>query len=101
MSQIPSLAIVLEGGMIQCLIAQDWPDPLPRPRVVVVDYDTDGAGNDELTRFSIGGKPFQALCHSEKTLVYETLSQASSTLSPRTLLAAIGEPVDDAGTESP
>ena len=91
MSQTPSLAVVLDGGLVQSLIVQDWPAQLPPPRVVIVDYDIDGADENDLTHFSLGGKPEIALCHSEIPDRYEDFKVA---LSPRAILTALGEPVD-------
>jgi hypothetical protein len=67
------------------------PGNLPR---LVVDYDTDGADEDELTRFSIGAIPVSALCHSQFPCVYET---RQTTLSPKAVWTALGEPADSVG----
>jgi hypothetical protein len=64
---------------------------LPLPRLVVVDYDIDGADENELTCFTIGTSPAQARCHSQPLEAYETCAVA---LSPKAVLAALGEPVD-------
>jgi hypothetical protein len=85
---IPSLAVVIEGGLVQSVIVQDWPKSVPRPRVAIVDYDTDGANEDDLLRFTIGSTPAQALCHSEMVEVYESFREA---LSPRDLLDALDD----------
>lgn len=98
MSRTPSIAVVLEGGLVQAFIIQDWPIPFALPRVVIVDYDTDDANDDELTRFSIGNAPAEAICRGETPLVYETQDEA---LSPKTVLAAIGEPADNGESTSP
>jgi hypothetical protein len=97
MSQTPFIAVVLEGGQVRSTIAQDWPDSVPLPRVVIVDYDIDGADEDDLTHFSIGNSPAIALCHSEVPIRYENFRTA---LSPRAILAALGETVD-AGPPEP
>lgn len=87
----PSIAIVLEGGLVQSVIVEDWPLPISLPRVVVVDYDIGDADEDDLTSFFIGDTPVQALCHSQAPDVYETFKVA---LSPHAVLAARGESVD-------
>jgi hypothetical protein len=92
MSQTPYLAVVLEGGLVQIILSQDWPAHIPPPRVVIVDYDTDGADEEDLTHFSIGGKPMIALCRSEVPESYEDLQTA---LSPKAIWAAL----DDGGPE--
>jgi hypothetical protein len=92
MSQTPSLAVVIEGGLVQYVTVQDWPASLPLPRVAVVDYDTEGAEDEDVTRFSLAGETLEALCYSETPEVYEPSAEV---LSPRALLAAIGEAVDD------
>ena len=91
MSQTPSLAVVLDGGLVQSLIVQDWPAQLPLPRVVVVDYVIDGADEEELTHFPIGERQEVALCRNEIPDRYEDFKDA---LSPRAILTALGEPVD-------
>ncbi len=37
MSRNPSFAVVLEGGLVQAIVVQDWPDQLPLPPFAVVD----------------------------------------------------------------
>lgn len=96
MSRIPSFAIVLEGGLVQTVIVQDWPGQVPLPRIAVIDYDTEGAADDEITQFAIGDKPAEAICRGDVPEVYESLPVA---LSPRAVLAALGEPVDDDASE--
>jgi hypothetical protein len=91
MSQTPYLAVILEGGQLHSVLLQEWPEQIPPPRIVVVDYDTDGADKEELTHFSIGDQPQVALCHSEIPDRYEDYPAA---LSPKALWAAFGEPVD-------
>jgi hypothetical protein len=91
MSQTPFIAVVLEGGMVQTTTVQDWPDSVPLPRVVIVDYDIDGADEEDLTHFSIGNSSMVALCRSEVPDRYEDFR---TTLSPKAILAALGEPVD-------
>jgi hypothetical protein len=92
MSRVPSLAVVIDGGLVQSVIVQDWPASLPLPRIAVVDYDVEGAEADEVTRFSLAGETLEALCHSETPVVYEPSTKA---LSPRALLAALDAAVDD------
>jgi hypothetical protein len=99
MSQIPSLAVVVQDGQVRSVIAQDWPGqtllPIP-PRVVVVDYDTDGTLAEELTRFFIGAVPMHALCRKVVLDVYE---DGQTVLSPRAVLAALDEPVEAGGID--
>ncbi len=97
MTRIPSLAVVIEGGMFQTIIVQDWPGQVPLPRIAVVDYDTDDANEQDLIRFSIGDEQVEAVGHSPVPDVYEDLTEA---LSPRSFLAALGEPVDDEQAEA-
>jgi hypothetical protein len=90
MSQIPSLAVVVQGNQVQFVTAQDWPGQIPLSHIVVVDYDTDGM--NELTSFSIGNTPQRAWCYRVIPDRYETFIKAA--LSPRAVLTALGEPVD-------
>lgn len=83
MSQSPYIAVVLEGGLVQTIIIEAWPPALPLPGIVVVDYDTEGADDDELTAFTIGADHYEAVCHGVEPTVYESLEAA---LSPRALL---------------
>jgi hypothetical protein len=93
MSQTPCIAVLLEGGQMQSVIVQEWPDWIPLPRIAIVDYDIDGADEEDLTHFSIGNTPMVALCHSEIPDRYEDFKTA---LSPKAVLEALGEP-DDSG----
>ncbi|MBV2205755.1 MAG: hypothetical protein KUL87_10065 [Pseudomonas sp.] len=90
MSRNPSFAVVLDGGLVQAIVVQDWPDHLPLPPFAVVDYDTEGAADHEIVRFGIGNTEAEAVCRSDTPTVFESLPDA---LSPRIVLAALGEPV--------
>ncbi|HAT3664678.1 TPA: hypothetical protein I8571_001700 [Citrobacter freundii] len=90
MSRTPSFAIVLEGGLVQAIVVQDWPRHLPLPPFVVVDYDTEGADDDEITRFDIGQSTAEAICRSDTPTVFESLPDA---LSPQSILTALGESI--------
>ena len=92
MSKIACIAIVIEGGLVQTTLIERWPDQLPLPRIVVVDYDKDGADETELTEFAIGNEVVEALCHVEVPSVYESFDQPA--LSPCTVLAALEDTGD-------
>lgn len=92
MSNIPSIAVVLEGGAVQTTLIEGWPSQLPRPCIVVVDYDTEGMAENELTLFRIGHEIVDARCHTQTPDVYEAFDTPA--LSPRAVLAALGESVD-------
>lgn len=98
MSRCPALAVVIEGGLVQTIIVQEWPAEIPLPRIVIVDYDIEGASDDEITRFSIGSDPAEAFCRGETPQVYEALPDA---LSPKVVLAALGDGVDNDVRDSP
>jgi len=98
MSSPASMAVVLDGGFVQCVIAQNWPSTVPLPRLVVVDYDTEGADEEEITQFSIGDTTAEAICRVEPVSVYESFDKA---LSPTAVLAALGEPIAPTPSESP
>lgn len=99
MPQAPCIAVVVEGGLIQTVITEGWPNDLPRPRIVVVDYDKDGALDDELTEFSIGDEILEALCHVEVPTPFETFDKPA--LSPRAVLTALGEDQEELIAEVP
>ncbi|WP_193073099.1 hypothetical protein [Pseudomonas sp. FME51] len=92
MSRHPSFAVVLEGGLVQAIVVQDWPTHLPLPPFAVVDYDTEGAADNEIVYFDIGNTKAEALCRSDTPTVFESLPDA---LSPRIVLAALDEPILD------
>ncbi len=48
------LAVVLEGGMVSS-ICSDHPELLNQIYVITIDYDTDGADEDEITLVPQGG----------------------------------------------
>ncbi|MGE4593389.1 MAG: hypothetical protein AB7E06_16700 [Alcaligenes sp.] len=98
MARTPSIAVVIEGGLVQVTLVQDWPGQVPLPYVVIVDYDDDGATDDELTTFSIGNEILDARCHMEIPSVYESFSKPA--LSPRTILSTLGVE-DDGEARSP
>lgn len=97
MSRTPSFAVVLEGGLVQAILVEDWPDHQPLPPFAVVDYDTEGADDDEITRFPIGDSEAEAACRIETPTVHEKLIDS---LSPRAVLKAIGV-ADDGENQSP
>lgn len=92
MSFNPSFAVVLDGGLVQYIIVQDWPRHLALPAFAVVDYDTEGAADDEITHVSVGNTELEAICRSELPEVFDSDSRA---LSPRAVLAALNEPVSE------
>lgn len=96
MSRNPSFAVVLEGGLVQTILVQDWPSYLPLPPFAVVDYDTEGADDDEITQFPIGTTDAEAVCRGETPTVHEALADS---LSPRAVLTALDEPVVDSGPD--
>ncbi len=85
MSQIPCIAIVIEGGVVRTTLVENWSWPLPF--IVVVDYDTDGVEEACLTTFSIGDDVVKAACHLEVPDVYETFNKPA--LSPCAVLSAL------------
>ncbi len=99
MPQPPYIAVVLEGGLIQTVITEHWPGQLPQPRVVVVDYDKEGALDEDLTEFSIGNEILEALCHLEVPTPFEAFDKPA--LSPLAVLTALGETDDEPPTKSP
>lgn len=98
MTRTATMAVVLEGGLVQSILLQDWPAQLPLPRIAVVDYDINDAGDHEITQFTIDGKPAQAICRAEVPETYESFLTA---LSPRAVLTALEAPMDDDGIEPP
>ena len=99
MPQPPYIAIVIEGGLIQTIITEHWPNQLPLPRIVVVDYDKEGALDEELTEFSLGNEILEALCHVEVPTPFEAFDRPA--LSPLAVLTALGETDDESPTQSP
>lgn len=99
MSLPPYIAVVIDGGVIQTVITEHWPSQLPQPRIVVVDYDKDGARDDELTEFSIGDEILEALCHIEVPTPLEAFDKPA--LSPHAVAAALGEADEASTAESP
>ena len=87
MSHIPCIAVVIEGGVVQTILIEGWPDQFRLPRIVVVDYDKEGADESELTAFAIGNEIVEALCHVEVPSVYESFDKPA--LSPCMVLAAL------------
>jgi len=41
--QPPTIAVIVEGGLVQTTLIEGWPAHQPLPRIVVVDYDKEGA----------------------------------------------------------
>lgn len=94
----PSFAVVLEGGLVQAILVQDSPPYSPLPQIAIVDYDTEGAGDDEITRFLIGATEEEAVCRVELPTRYESLPDA---LSPKAVLAALGATAESDAVDSP
>ncbi|GAJ29343.1 hypothetical protein [Acidomonas methanolica] len=78
MSPIPSIAVALEGGIVLAVVLQDWPSHIPHPRIVVVDYDIDGADQAEIKVIPTGDGFTEALCYSEQAVIYENAPGAIS-----------------------
>ncbi|MGE0278280.1 MAG: hypothetical protein AB7R40_23030 [Nitrospiraceae bacterium] len=87
MSKIPCIAVIIEGGIVQETLIENWPDQQPLPLVVVVDYDTDGADETSLTEFAIGDDVVEAICYADVPNVYETFDRPA--LSPSAVLSAL------------
>lgn len=87
MSPLPCIAVVIEGGIVQTILIESWPDQFPLPRFVVVDYDKEGADERELTEFVIGNEIVEALCHVEVPSTYESFDRPA--VSPCAVLAAL------------
>jgi len=98
MSPQPSFAVVLEGGLVQSILVQDWPPYAPLPQIAIVDYDTEGADLSEITRFPIGSAQEEAVCRADAPTRYESLPDA---LSPKAVLAALGAAAEADAAESP
>lgn len=98
MPPTPSFAVVLEGGLVQSVLVQDWPSCSALPRIAIVDYDTEDAAADEITRFAIGATEEEAVCRAETPTRYESLPNA---LSPKAVLAALGEAAESEAGDSP
>jgi len=99
MPQPPTIAVIVEGGLVQTTLIEGWPAHQPLPRIVVVDYDKEGARDDELTEFCIGNEIVEALCHVELPSVHEAFDTPA--LSPCAVLAALGESIDVESAASP
>jgi hypothetical protein len=97
MNQTPYLAVVLRDGRMQSAVLEDWPVRIPRLRVVVVDYDIDGADEGDLTHFSVGGQQKAAHCQRALPDKYDGIE---TTLSPKAVWEALGLP-DESGTVDP
>lgn len=65
----PKLAIILEGGLVQCVIS-DRPELFAGFDVCVIDYDSEGADDDEifLVRQGDGSREEACVGHHEVTL---------------------------------
>lgn len=91
MSQPPYLAVVLKDGRMQSAVLEDWPVRIPRLRVVVVDYDIDGADEGNLTHFSVDGQQKAAHCQRALPDKYDDIE---ITLSPKAVWEALSAPED-------
>jgi hypothetical protein len=70
------------------IMLEAWPAEILLPHIVVVDYDTEDADEDELTSFTIGSDQCEVACRAVEPSIYETFDAA---LSPRLLLTLQGE----------
>ena len=66
----PKVAVVLDGGLVQCLTS-DRPNDVPPITFMVIDYDTDGAAPEETVKVPQGDGDI-----SEAFARVETLGQA-------------------------
>lgn len=44
---VPTVAVVMEGGLVQSIVS-DSPEKLPPMKMIIIDYDTDGANEEDL-----------------------------------------------------
>lgn len=56
------IAVVLEGGMVQSTHVANLPEGQDPPDILVIDYDTEGASEEDITTFEIDGDDHQAIC---------------------------------------
>jgi hypothetical protein len=90
-SKIPSIAIVLSGGDVLSIIVQDWPDSIPMLLAAIVDFDTQGVAEEDLTHILIDEIPFVAVCRFEVPELYEEVKIEPS---PKAILAKFGQFAD-------
>jgi len=88
MPQASSIAVVLQRGVVETIIVEGWPNSIPLPRIVVVDYSVELADDDEVTEFTIGSDNHAAVCHEIAPTVHELQDVA---LSPKQLLTLVHE----------
>lgn len=70
----PLMAIVLDAGQVQDVILEHWSTPETLPQVLVVDYDTEGFAEIDLTRFIVGKEVNEAACKLIDPLHSESLT---------------------------
>ncbi len=68
----PLMAIVLDAGQVQDVILEHWPTLEALPQTLVVDYDTEGYAETELTRFIVGKEVNEAACKLIDPLLRES-----------------------------
>ncbi len=71
----PTVAVILEGGLVQCVVS-DRPSDIPPMNLMVIDYDTEGADEEELLQV-----PQKDGSVSTATGRYEGFCEADSDLS--------------------
>ena len=57
----PKVAVILEGGLVQCLTA-DWPADVPPMTFMVIDYDTEGSSPEETVEVPQGNGEMSDAC---------------------------------------
>lgn len=91
----PVFSVVLEGGLVLDIVVQDWPKHLPLPTFTVVDYDIEDATDDGI--ICVGNAGAEAVCRIEVPSVFESIPGA---LSPRAVLAKLGEPISGSSSQA-
>jgi hypothetical protein len=81
----PKLAIVLDGGLVQCVVS-DRPEMFAGLEVLTIDYDTDGADDDELSSVPQAGGTDE-----EAVVGWHDITQATINLRDITPLVDEGE----------
>ena len=72
-----SMAVVLEGGLVQALLVEDWPTHIPLPRIAVVDYDAEGRIERIAWPKELGPQPPASVVQSKVQVVRQRLTDVS------------------------
>ena len=95
----PVMAIVINGGLPECLVIDEWPFNVPKPVAVCVDLDQDLVSARCRTIVDYANSPENALCHEIQVVEYGSMQGPASDVNPQIVLETVRKEMRQAGAQ--